>query len=132
MEAVTTNTITVIFKFIAAIIAMFSPPPEPLAQGELPLALVSASEEVSFGEVQFSIETDEYAQTYIKGNLDPENAALLAELTGRHVGENLDFVVCGRTIMSPRVMVAITGGRFQISGPEQVSTIVNMLQNGCP
>ena len=122
-----------ILKIIMSIIALFTPLPEPQAEGALPMYLTAAAEELHFADpVTLAIVESEYGPPNVKGTLSGEDATRFADFTERHIGENVGFVVCEVELMAPRLMVRIEGGQFLISSPENNEAMLGFLSNGCP
>ena len=53
-------------------------------------------------------------------------ARKFGDFTSRHVGEAMDFWVCGRKVMSPTIIEPIFGGAGQISGNFTVEETVKL------
>jgi preprotein translocase subunit SecD len=68
--------------------------------------------------------------------LSRTGASAFAELTARHIGEQVDIIVCGKLIASPFIYEPIQGGSGQLSGgftPEETTALALTLKAGhCP
>ena len=121
-----------ILKIIISFIALFNPP-EPPAEGALPMYLAAQGEEMRFAEpVGFSIVENEYGTEDVLGTLTPADAVRFADFTERHLNQEDGFVVCDVELMAPVIRARIEGGQFLISSPDNNATLMGFLENGCP
>ncbi len=71
------------------------------------------SDDIPRAVVEFDRQT---SNPIVVVRISDAKAKELGPMTGRHIGEAMDVVVCGHMTMSPRIMDAIPGPYFQISG----------------
>lgn len=68
--------------------------------------------------------------------MSPAIARKFGDFTSRHVGEVMDMLVCGRKVMSPRILDPIFWGAVQASGnftaEESVKLAEQMKTGECP
>ena len=116
-----------------SIMAQFAMPAAPLAQGALPIYLVTEQETLRFSDpVDLQMVESEYGAPNVLATLSTADAENFADFTGRHIGEPVGFVVCDQEIMAPVVQQRIAGGQFVISSSDNNQTLLGFLQNGCP
>jgi preprotein translocase subunit SecD len=81
----------------------------------------------------FSQQTNE---PLVMFRLSKPAARAFGELTARHVGEQMDIIVCGKIISSPVIREPIQGSSGQLSGgftPEETTALALTLKTGrCP
>jgi preprotein translocase subunit SecD len=73
------------------------------------------------------------AQPVVLFRLSQTGASGFAEITARHVGEQMDIIVCGKVIASPIIREAIQGGSGQLSGAftvEETTALALKLKSG--
>jgi SecD/SecF fusion protein len=73
------------------------------------------------------------AQPVVLFRLSQTGASGFAKITARHVGEQMDIVVCGKVIASPIIREAIQGGSGQLSGAftaEETAALALKLKSG--
>ncbi len=132
MEAAAPGVWEGILKIVISFIALFTPP-EPLAEGALPVHLVAPSEVLRFaGPVAFSIVENEYGSENVLATLNTSDAMRFADFTERHLDQPVGFVVCDVELMAPVVRERIEGGEFLISSNDNNQTLIGFLQDGCP
>ncbi len=76
---------------------------------------------------------DEYGQNRIAIEFDSAGAARFAEITARHVKEQLAIVLDGKLACAPEIQGAIAGGRAEITGrfsTEEAGMIADALTSG--
>ena len=99
----------------------------------LPVQLSAGIETLVFADpVTFSLGEISQESPQMYGVLSASDAARLSDFTGRHLNEIAAFMVCGETIMAPRIMERIAGGRFVISGQEALKKMLVFVEQGCP
>jgi len=62
------------------------------------------------------LDKDEIGGKIIKISFDPAGAGQFADLTGKHIGEQLAIVYGDRVISAPVIQSRITGGQAQLTG----------------
>jgi preprotein translocase subunit SecD len=102
---------------------------------------------LSFSKEQLDLNQDDLDKVYVAFDsntsepivvlrMSEDKAKLFELLTGRHIGEAMDVIVCSKTVLSPRIMDSIRGRMMQISGGLDVraaQALANQLQTGtCP
>jgi preprotein translocase subunit SecD len=102
---------------------------------------------LSFSKEQLDLNQDDLDKVYVAFDsntsepivvlrMSEDKAKLFELLTGRHIGEAMDVIVCSKTVLSPHIMDAIRGRMMQISGGLDVQAaeaLANQLQTGtCP
>jgi preprotein translocase subunit SecD len=73
------------------------------------------------------------AQPVVLFWLSQTGASGFAKITARHVGEQMDIMVCGKVIASPIIREAIQGGSGQLSGAftvEETTSLALKLKSG--
>ncbi|MBL4807582.1 MAG: hypothetical protein JKY31_09880 [Rhodobacteraceae bacterium] len=97
------------------------------------MELVAPSEHLVFANpVQFEVVLAEYGELEVLATLSAVDAAIFETFTGRHIGENVDIIICSRTLISPKILMPISSGAFVISGAVASSAMIDILENGCP
>ena len=132
MEPATPTALAGISKIIAGVLAL-STPVETNSGGALPMQLNSQGDVLLITDpVGFELWESESGGSDVVAQLSPDDRVRFADFTERHMDEEIDFLVCGVVLMSPRIMERIDSGGFMISGPSGTDTLLDFMQNGCP
>ncbi|EGF90320.1 protein-export membrane protein SecD [Asticcacaulis biprosthecium C19] len=121
--------------------------PEATLAGQLPPGTMALPEEGNGGQplairklaivsgknlVDAKTETDENGQPAIGFAFDSEGARAFGDITRNNIGRRFAIVLDGKIISAPRIIGAISGGKGQITGVDQVeaSETVKLLNGG--
>lgn len=87
-------------------------------------------EMIELAQVQQDTETGEYVIAF---KLNDEGSKLFADMTSKHIGQQLSIYLDGEVLIAPTVQSAITGGEGIINGlgsVENALTIATQIQSG--
>ncbi len=132
MEPVTPTATAGIAKIIASILALASPD-APRVEVALTVQMEAPDEVLTMlNPVEFEIWESETGGEDVIAQLSDEDRLRFTAFTGRHIGEVVEFSVCGDVIMAPRIMEQINVGSFVLAGSENNEALLGFIQNGCP